>query len=65
MGKFRQSDPDFSVLDLKAYYRGCKYATELIKMLPQKPDAIFVSQLFRKIANLGGIHVAKSLVSSA
>ena len=64
MSKFRQSDPDFSVLDLKAYFRGCKYATELIKMLPQKPDAIFVSQLFQRIATLGSIHAAKSPVSS-
>jgi len=63
MSKFRQSDPDFSVLDLKAYFRGCKYATELIKMLPQKPDAIFISQLFQRIATLGSIHPAKSPVS--
>jgi hypothetical protein len=49
MSEFRQTDPDFSVLDLKAYYRGCKYATELIKMLPQKPDPIFIAQLFQKI----------------
>jgi hypothetical protein len=37
MSGFRKNDPDFRVLDLKAYYRGCKYATELIKMLPQNP----------------------------
>ena len=65
INKFRGSDPDFSVLDLKAYFRGCKYATELIKMLPQKPDAIFVSRLFQRIAILGSIHTAKSPVSSA
>jgi len=64
MSRFRQSDPDFSVLDLKAYFRGCKYATELIKMLPQKPDAIFISQLFQRIATLGSIHPAKLPVSS-
>lgn len=64
MSKFRQSNPDFSVLDLKAYFRGYKYVTELIKMLPQKPDAIFVSQLFQKIATLGCIHTAKLPVSS-
>jgi putative transposase len=63
MGEFRQSNPDFSVLDLKAYFRGYKYASEMIKMLPQKPDAIFVAQLFQKIATLGGIHLAKSPVS--
>jgi len=65
VSKFRQSDPDFSVLDLKAYFRGCKYATELTKMLPQKPNAIFISQLFIRIASLGNIHPAKMPVSSA
>ena len=56
---FRQTDPDFGVLDLKSYYRGCKYATEMLKILPQKPDDILVAQLFQKIATLGSIHVAK------
>ncbi|MGE5417919.1 MAG: transposase [Acidobacteriota bacterium] len=64
ISEFRQTDPDFSVLDLKAHYRGCKYATELIKMLPQKPDLIFIAQLFKKIATLGCIHPAKTPVPS-
>lgn len=64
MSEFRQTDPDFNVLDLKAHYRGCKYATELIKMLPQKPDRIFIAQLFKKIATLGCIHPAKTPVPS-
>ena len=59
MCDFRQTDPDFGVLDLKSYYRGCKYATEMLKILPQKPDDILVAQLFQKIATLGSIHVAK------
>lgn len=59
MSKFRQADPDFGVLDLKAFYRGCKYATELIKILPQKPDPILIAQLFYKIASLGSIHCLK------
>lgn len=61
---FRLTDPDFGVLDLKSYYRGCKYATEMLKILPQKPDDILVAQLFQKIATLGSIHVAKSPVYS-
>lgn len=64
MRNFHQSDPDFGVLDLKAYYRGRKYANEMIKMLPQKPDAIFVAQLFKKIASIGSIHTANIPVSS-
>lgn len=49
MSKFRQSDPDFSVLDLKAYFRGSKYVTEFIKMLPQKPDAILFPIFFKEL----------------
>ncbi len=64
MCDFRQTDPDFGVLDLKSYYRGCRYATELLKILPEKPDDILVAQLFRNVATLGSIHVAKSPVSS-
>jgi hypothetical protein len=65
MCDFRQTDPDFGVLDLKSYYRGCRYATELLKILPKKPDDILVAQLFRNMAALGSIHAAKSPVSSA
>jgi hypothetical protein len=32
-----EQNPDFSVLDLKSYYRGYRYASETIKMLPQMP----------------------------
>jgi putative transposase len=64
MSHFRQTDREFSVLDLKAFYRGVKYATELIKMLPQKPDPIFIARLFQQITSLGSIHRPKSTVSS-
>jgi len=49
MGDFRKDDPDFGVLDLKSYYRGCRYAAELLKILPKKPDDILVAQLFRNV----------------
>jgi hypothetical protein len=64
MCDFRKTDPDFGVLDLKSYYRGCRYATELLKILPQKPDDILVAQLFRNVAALGSIHAPKMPVSS-
>jgi len=35
---YRQSDPEFSILDLKAYYRGYRNVSETIKMLLQIPD---------------------------
>ena len=53
---FRQTQPDFSILDLKSHYRGYRYATETIKMLPQKPDAILLANIFQRIAHLGAIH---------
>lgn len=64
MCDFRQTDPDFGVLDLKSYYRGCRYASELLIMLPNKPDDILVAQLFNKVAALGRIHPAKMPVLS-
>jgi len=64
MCKYRNIDPDFSVLDLKACYRGYRYVMETINILPQKPDDNLVSQLFQKVAALGRIHPAKSLAPS-
>jgi putative transposase len=45
-------------LDLKSHYRGCRYASETIKMLPEKPDAILLADIFLQIARLGAIHPA-------
>jgi hypothetical protein len=55
---FRQQNPDFSILDLKSHYRGYRYASEIIKMLPEKPDAILLADIFLHIARLGAIHPA-------
>jgi putative transposase len=64
MCQYRQADPYFSVLDLKAYYRGYCYVSETIKMLPQKLDDNLVSQLFHKVTALGRIHSPKMPVPS-
>jgi len=53
---FQLQQPDYSILDLKSHYRGCRYATETIKMLPQKPDPILLAHIFLQIARLGAIH---------
>jgi hypothetical protein len=63
MCEYRQDDPNFSILDLKADYRGYRYVMETIQMLPQKPDDNLVSQLFHKVAALGRIHPVKVPVS--
>jgi putative transposase len=63
----RQICPDeamFSVLDLKAYWRGYKYVTETIKMLREKPDPNLISQIFRQVACLGSIHDTAAQLSS-
>ncbi len=52
----REQHPDFSLLDLKAFYRGFKYVEEVIKLLPQKPDPILISRILNQVANLGAIH---------
>jgi hypothetical protein len=61
---FRTLNPDFSVLDLKSRYRGYRYASETIKMLPQKPDGILLAEIFQQIARLGAIHTVSQPISS-
>jgi hypothetical protein len=60
---FRKYDQQYSILDLKSHYRGLRYATETIKMLPEKPDAILLADIFQHIARLGAIHPASMPVS--
>ena len=54
--RYRENNPEFSVLDLKSLYRGCRYASETIKLLPQKPDSILLAEIFEQIARLGMVH---------
>ena len=53
---FRQQNPAYSILDLKAHYRGYRYASETLKMLPEKPNAILLANIFQHLARLGAIH---------
>ena len=52
----RRRDPQCSVLDLKAWYRGSKYVTETIKLLPEQPDEALIVRIYRHVASLGRIH---------
>jgi len=54
--RYRENNSEFSVLDLKSHYRGCRYASETIKLLPQKPDGILLAEIFQQIARLGMVH---------
>jgi hypothetical protein len=59
LDNFRQTDPQASLLDLKASFRGYRYVEETIKMLPQKPEPILLAQIFSQVAGLGRIHAAQ------
>jgi len=54
--QYRKNNPEFSVLDLKSHYRGYRYVSETIKLLPQKPDGILLGEIFEQIARLAAIH---------
>jgi len=62
---FRQRIPQLGILDLKAHFRGHKYVTETIKLLPEKPDPILLAQVFDTVAKLGGIHSAEPALNSS
>jgi putative transposase len=52
--------PDFSlmsVLDLKAWFRAAKYVRETLKLLPQKPEPIFIEQAVKEVSSLGRVNV--------
>jgi putative transposase len=53
---FRECQPDYGVLDLKSHFRGMRYASEIINILPQKPDNILLHQIFEQLTLLGAIH---------
>jgi hypothetical protein len=55
---FRPTCPTFSVNDLQAYFRGHKYVTETLKLLPQMPEPIFIDRIFANIARIGSINTS-------
>jgi putative transposase len=65
LNRFRENNPEFSILDLKSHYRGCRYVSETIKLLPQKPDGILLAEIFEQIARLGMVHPVAQPLSTA
>jgi putative transposase len=53
---FRPTCSDFSVNDLKSYFRGRKYVVETLKLLPVPPEPVFIDQIFANIAHIGSIN---------
>ena len=61
----RKSDPQCSVLDLKASFRGSKYVAETLKLLPEKLDEGLVAQIVRQVTRLGRIHPPRPSLKAA
>ena len=62
--QFRQLNPQAGILDLKAHFHGRRYVAETLKLLPETPDPILLSQVFDTVARLGCIHPVKPCLSS-
>ncbi|WP_152591186.1 transposase [Nostoc sphaeroides] len=56
LADFRTLNPDSGIIDLKAHYRGFRYVHEILKMLPEIPEPILLTQIFAKLTALGRIH---------
>jgi putative transposase len=54
---YRDVQPDFSVLDLKAQFRARRYLDETLKMLPDPPSADLISRIWRRLSALSGIRI--------
>jgi len=57
LGCLRTRFAGAGISDLKSWYRGRHYASALLKMLPQNPDAIICEQILEQICQLGVIHM--------
>jgi hypothetical protein len=65
LADFRQHNPRCGVLDLKAHFRGHKYVTETLKLLPEMPEPVLLARIYDQIATLGSVHAAKPVLNSS
>jgi putative transposase len=56
-------DSNYSVLDLKADWRGYRYVEETLKLLPEKPEAVLLAKIRHQVAGLGRIHASQPCFS--
>ncbi len=47
--RFRQHNPNSGIIDLKAPYRGFRYVREILKMLPEMPEPILLTQILPRL----------------
>ena len=52
----RGTDPNRSVRDLKAHYRGRSYAEDVIKLLPETPEPGLLQRILAQVTGRGRIH---------
>ncbi|MCW3098272.1 MAG: transposase [Chthonomonadaceae bacterium] len=57
LGSLRSQVGGAGISDLKSWYRGRHYASAMLKLLPQKPEAIICERLVEQICRLGFIHL--------
>jgi DDE superfamily endonuclease len=57
---YRQHDPQFSVLDLKAQFRAQRYLSETIKLLPVSPEPHLISRIWQRLTRFGAIRTRPS-----
>ena len=57
---FRSTCPAFSVIDLKAHFRGHKYVFETLKLLPQRPEPVSIDHLFAQVLTIGSVNAVSN-----
>ena len=57
---FRVQHDEFSVIDLKARYRGRKYLFEILKLLKQKVNPIVFDEIASHVGSIGSIHCTRN-----
>ena len=65
LAPLRLEHTEWSVLDLKARYRGLKYLHETLKILPQKPEPIVIHQIAERLGVIGAIHHTPSQLNTS
>ena len=60
-----KADRCLGINDLKAQYRGAKYAVETIKLIQPKAERILIEKVKQAISRIGNIHRGNYSVSSA
>ena len=62
MRPIRTQWPEWSVNDLKAWFRSKKYVVETLKLLPDMPEPMFIEQAIAQVAELGRVNHVVNLV---